>query len=510
MRRAIATLTIVLSFSACSKPKQQPALVYQAIPVERRDIVVSARANGTIQPDTTVEVKSQASGEVLQVKVESGQIVKSGDLMVRIDPRIPKNNVDQAESALEVAQARMENAKTQLGRSEALFKSQSITQTEYDQSALDYATAKAGVVTARVNLQNAQITLDQTDVRAPTTGTIIELDVERGQVISSPISTVGGGTVLLKMADLNLVQVSALVDETDIGKIQSGLRTSVVVDAYPNRQFDGRVLKIEPQATVSQNVTMFPVLIRIDNHEGLLRPGMNTEVQIHVGRRDSVLAVPNTALRTQKDMASAADVLGLSLSDVQAQLAQGAPVAGDSAKSQSVAAAAGANTMTLPNGRVVPLPAGVTEQQVRAIFQKRMSGQEPTADERALLRKVFQAGNGGGGGSGGGGLGAGGGDAARPASDPRFGGRFVVFVRRQGKPVAVNVTTGLTDLDYSEVVSGLSESDSVLVLPSASLVQSQKEMTQRFQRVTGGGGIPGMRSQTSSGSTTPAATPARP
>jgi hypothetical protein len=141
-----------------------------------------------------------------------------------------------------------------------------------------------------------------------------------------------------------------------------------------------------------------------------------------------------------------------------------------------------------------------------------MAGQEPTADERALLRKVFQAAGGGGGG----GLGAGGGsaDAARPTSDPRFGGRFVVFVRRQGKPVAVNVTTGLTDLDYSEVVSGLSESDSVLILPSASLVQSQKEMNQRFQRVTGGGGIPGMRSQTQSGSSTPATppatTPARP
>jgi HlyD family secretion protein len=504
MRRLLSALTIA-TLSACAKAKAPAASVYQAIAVERRDIIVSARANGTIQPDTTVEVKSQASGEVLQVKVETGEIVKAGALMVRIDPRIPKNNVDQAQSNLEVAQAKLENAKTQLGRSEALFKSQSITQTEYDQSALDYATAKAGVVSARVNLQNAQITLDQTDVRAPSTGTIIELDVERGQVISSPISTVGGGTVLLKMADLNLVQVSALVDETDIGKIQSGLRTTVTVDAFPNRQFDGRVLKIEPQATVSQNVTMFPVLIRIDNHEGLLRPGMNTEVQIHVGRRDSVLAVPNTALRTQKDMASAADVLGLSLADVQAQLAQAGPAPSDSAKSQPVAAPAGVNSVTLPNGRVVPLPAGVTEQQVQAALRKRMSGQEPTADERALLRKVFQAG--GGLGAGGGGEGGGGGDRARQGSDPRFGGRFVVFVRRQGQPLAVNVTTGLTDLDYSEVLSGLTESDSVLILPSASLVQSQKEMTQRMQRVTGGGGIPGMNAQAPSGGKAPAAAP---
>ena len=119
---------------------------------------------------------------------------------------------------------------------------------------------------------------------APITGTIIEKTVERGQVISSPTSDVGGGTVLLKMADLNLVQVRTLVDETDIGKIQAGQRATVTVDAYPNRPFEGTVLKIEPQAETEQNVTMFPVLVRIENRNGLLRPGMNAEVEIHVGR----------------------------------------------------------------------------------------------------------------------------------------------------------------------------------------------------------------------------------
>jgi HlyD family secretion protein len=473
--------------------------VYQALPVERRDIVVSARANGTIQPDTTVEVKSQASGEVLQVLVQTGQVVARGDLMVRIDPRIPKNNVDQAASQLEVAKARLVNAQTQKDRSDALLKSQSITQTEFDQSVLDYATAKAGVVTAQVNLQNAQITLDQTEVRAPTTGTIIELDVERGQVISSPISTVGGGTVLLKMADLNLVQVSTLVDETDIGKIQPGLRSSVTVDAYPNKPFDGTVLKIEPLATVQQNVTMFPVLIRIRNQDGLLKPGMNSDVEIHIGRRDSVLAVPNSALRTTRDVSSAAEVLGLTMEEVQAQLAQSAAAPpGDSARTAAVPAGAkpSGNTMTMPDGRTIPLPEGVTEAQVRAAFQKRMSGGEPTAEERALLRKVFQGMGGRPGGAGGG--------ARQSSADPTLGGKYIVFVRRQGKPFAVNVSTGLTDLDYSEVVHGLTEQDSVLILPSASLIQSQKEFTERIQRVTGGGGIPGMTNASGSKSAAPA------
>jgi HlyD family secretion protein len=496
--RATALVALALA-AACTKEEAPVLAVYQALPVERRDIVVSARASGTVQPDTTVEVKSQASGEVLQVRVQTGQVVKAGDLLVNIDPRIPKNNVDQAQSNLEVAQARLLNATTQKERSDALYKSQSITQTEYDQAVLDYATAKAGVVSARVNLQNAQITLDQTDVRAPSSGTIIELDIERGMVISSPTSTVGGGTVLLKMADLNLVQVSTLVDETDIGKIRPGLRTSVTVDAYPNTPFEGQVLKIEPLATTSQNVTMFPVLVRIENRNGLLRPGMNSDVEIHVGRRDSVVAVPNAALRTSRDVSSAAEVLGLTMDEVTSQLAQSAP-GRDSAKVETVAAATPAgNTMTLPSGQTVALPEGVTEAQIKAIMQKRMSGGEVTAAERAVLRKAF-AGMGGGGGAG---------RPRQSSGDASSGGKYIVFVRQAGKPYARNITTGLTDLDYSEVVSGLQEGDSVLVLPSASLVTAQKEATERIQRVTGGGGIPGMTSGTAAKPTTtaPAARP---
>jgi HlyD family secretion protein len=498
-------LLLVLAV-ACGKADTPPATVYQAVAVERRDIVVSARASGTIQPDTTVEVKSQASGEVLGVRVETGQLVRAGQLMIQIDPRIPRNNMDQAQANLDVAQARLENAKTQLERSAALLKSQSITQTEYDQAFLDHATAKAGVVNARVTLQNAEITLDQTDVRAPITGTIIEVGVERGQVISSPISTVGEGTVLLRMADLNNVQVSTLVDETDIGKIRPGLRATVTVDAYPNQPFEGSVLKIEPQATVQQNVTMFPVLVRIQNREGLLKPGMNAEVEIHVGRREGVLAVPNAALRTTRDVGSAAGVLGLSAEAVQQQLAsapgdttqRSAGVAGKAAEPPAGTPASGA-TMTMPGGRTITLPAGVTEERVRALIAKRRAGEQLTGAEQATLRKVFQ------------GMGNGGGrQGAAGARDGSFAGRYIVFVRQDGKPVARNVNTGLTDLDYTEVTSGLAESDSVLVLPSASLVQEQKEFTERVQRMTGGGGIPGMSSQNQSGSKAPTTTPGRP
>jgi HlyD family secretion protein len=269
-------------------------------------------------------------------------------------------------------------------------------------------------------------------------------------VISSPTRDVGGGTVLMKMADLGLVQVRTLVDETDIGKIQVGQRATVTVDAFPNRPFEGSVLKIEPQAQTEQNVTMFPVLVRIDNRGGLLRPGMNSEVEVHVGQREGVLAVPNSALRTQRDVGSAAQVLGLAAEEVQRELA---------------AQRAGASQVVLQDS-------GTAERAT-------MGG----SDGRGGARPEHGA------------SGRGGGMPRGEAMDATSGGRYIVFVKRADGPKAVWIRTGLTDLDYSEVVEGLQPSDSVLVLPSASLVQSQQETQERINRVTGGGGVPGMQQQ---------------
>ncbi len=228
------------------------------------------------------------------------------------------------------------------------------------------------------------------------------------------------------MANLALVQVKALVDETDIGKIRPGLPSTVTVAAYPNRPFEGTVLKIEPQSVTEQNVTMFPVLVSVENRVGLLRPGMNCEVEIHVGRREGVLAIPNAALRTSRDVASAAAVLGLSEARVQEQLEPPTP---------PVVAAAASEAAT-PNDA----PTGGTD------------------------------------------------------SDLLFGGDYIVFALRAGHPTPVRVRTGLTDLDHSEVLGGLTEDDAVLVLPSASLVRSQQSFKERISRVTGDG-LPGVRSR---------------
>jgi HlyD family secretion protein len=478
-------LTLLALASGCKKPT--PQVVYQAVPVERRDIIVNAQAAGAIQADTTVEVKSKASGEVLKLNAETGQLIKQGTLLVHIDPRNAKNALAQAQANLDVAQAKLSNATSQKRRADELFKTQAITEQEHDSALLDYSDAKSQVVNARVAVDNARIQLEDTDIRAPVTGTIIELDIERGTVIASATSNVSGGTTLLKMANLDLIQVNTLVDETDVGKIQPGQDATVTVDAFPNRTFDGEVLKIEPQAQVQQNVTVFPVLVRIHNENGLLRPGMNTEVEIHVGQRDSVLAVPNAALRTQRDVASAAGVLGLAPDDVQKELAATAGQAGSSA---------GASPHPGGEGG----PADSVARGARDTTRR-----TPGDSTRRFSRDSAQAGAGRPAGASGQGQRGFGGQAAgqrgvgglrRARGTDASGGRYIVFVKRNGRPAPVWIRTGLTDLDYSEVVRGLAQGDSVYILPSASLVQSQQDLKQRVNQITGGGGVPGMRQTT--------------
>jgi len=508
-----AVVVLLAAVMACHKKQANPS--YEAVPVERRNIVVSASASGAIEPVLTVDVKSKASGEIIGMNVQTGDDVKAGQLLASIDPRIPRNNLAQAQANLAVAQAQLSNAKAQLARSDTLFKAQAITQTEYDTAKLDYANANAAVIRAQSDLENARDRMTDTKLQAPLAGTIIAKNVELGTVISSPTTDVGGGTVLFKMANLDTVQIRALVDETDIGKVQPGLLASISVDAYANRPFEGAVLKIEPQATVQQNVTMFNVLVRIPNPNHLLKPGMNTEVEIHVGQRQNALAVPNAALRTQRDVASAAQVLGLDPQQVQQQLAAAQPASAQTSRDSAslggtatrgdttkpVGAAAG-NTMTTPDGRTIQLPPGVTEAMVRSAFQKRMSGQQLTPAEQNVMtamRAAFQRGGGGGGG------GAGGGGMRRAGGDVSS---YIVFALRKGQPTPVQIRTGLSDLDYIEVLSGLTEQDTVLVLPSASLLNAQRDMQQRMRTI---GGLPGVQQQQpTTTQQRPQATPTRP
>ena len=318
MKQIFAILAILI-LGACAEPVDVEP-IYDAAGVERRTLEVAVSSAGIVEPLATVEVKSKASGEVLDVLVETGDTIEEGSLMVSIDPRIVRNRLAQSDAELQAAISRREIAVTQKKRVESLVGNGTLTQSDLEQATLDLANAQAQVVAARVSVENARIAVDDTDIRAPITGTIINKPVEIGQVISSPTQDFAGGTLLMQMADLSAVQIRSLVDETDIGKIRPGMEAKVSVAAYPNQPFPGEVLKIEPQAVIEQNVTMFAVLVSIQNPDGLLMPGMNAEVEVSIARAEDAMTIPVMALRTNRDLESTAFILDRSVEDIRSEL----------------------------------------------------------------------------------------------------------------------------------------------------------------------------------------------
>ena len=563
------------SFAACSGKKAAGVPIPTAI-IERRDIVVDASATGTVEPINVVEVKSKASGQITQMPVETGTMVKPGDLIVQLDTRDVKNQYDQAVADVRAAEARLQVSESQKKRSDDLFQSRIVTAQEHETAALDYANAQAQVVRARTNLDLAQQRLEDATVRAPIVGTIIEKTVSLGQVITSGTNSLGGGTTLVKMADLNQVRVRALVTEADIGTIQPGLAATVTVDAYPDRPFRGAVEKIEPQAVVQQSVTMFPVLVTLSNLEGLLKPGMNGEVSILIDRRDDVLAVPNDAIRNVREAATAATALGLDPDSVQASIrSQMASMGGGFGGGAGGPGGAGMATNRTPNvsrGEVLlamnddqggQQPGGrqrdgqfrnqmpeVTDKEceaVRAAFAKHpdaeqklaalrtrvQSGEIDFQQMRAESQKVYEAagvdariagacrmrerqraGDGPAAPQGAaqaerapaGNRNASGAtqrdrgssaDRGSGVSTPVQAGEFsarrarpsLVFVAENGTFAPRIVRLGVGNFDYTEVVSGLKEGESVALLAAAAMQARREEQNNRIRNM---GGMPGM------------------
>jgi HlyD family secretion protein len=238
--------------------------------------------------------------------------------------------------------------------------------------------------------------------------------------------------MLMQMADLSAVQIRSLVDETDIGKVRPGMTASVLVAAYPNQPFPGEVVKIEPQAVVEQNVTMFAVLVSIQNPDGLLMPGMNAEVEISIVRSENVMTIPVMALRTNRDLATTATVLGRSEDDIRNALSGGEPgVAANTSKDEAA------------------------------------GGRPPERDGRSRRPS-----------------------GSRTSTDYRFGGEFWVVIDSDEQEIR-KVRTGVTDLNNVEIVSGLDESERVLVLPSSHLIETQQDLQNFINRRMGG--VPGIK-----------------
>lgn len=311
-KNLFAMLCIAFILSACSsEDKSEQTTFYKKETVEQKNLELTIEASGVIEAISSVEIKSKASGEILYLGAEVGDYIEKGSMLGQIDQRTPTNILDQSKSDLEAAKVRLENAESQYKRGKELHSQGSVSEKDFEDIQESLAQAKSTLVRTQVTYDNAKIALDDTVVRSPVDGTIISRPVEVGQVISSPTAAVGGGTVLMTMADLSKVRVRALVDEIDVGRVSIGQVVSIKVAAYRDKEFFGTVAKIEPLAKIEQNVTTFPVLIDINNDDNLLLLGMNTDVVIEVLNKDVSISVPTMSLRTRKDIYSAALILDI-------------------------------------------------------------------------------------------------------------------------------------------------------------------------------------------------------
>jgi HlyD family secretion protein len=472
MIKRIAVLAVSVASVACSTGESAPVAAFQTAQAQRGNLRITAEATGTVEPIRTVEVKSKAGGEILEMLVDVGDEVQPGTLLARIDPRDVQNRYNQAEADLEVARASMENARAQFQRNEELLAAGVITQQEFESSNLQYANAQANLIKAQTNFDLAELQLNDVTIRAPLAGTILTRNVEEGSVIQSASGNVSGGTALFTMAALASMRVRTLVDETDMGDLRAGMAAVVTVEAYPDQIFRGEIEKIEPQAVVQQNVTMFPVIVTLDNSSGLLKSGMNAEVEILVDQANDVILIPNNTVVTMQDAMAAAAALGLDTDNLDMASLRARPAA-----TTGGAGAAGDSTGARPGG-------AVSMDSLRARMQRGEISQDSL---RALAAAFRQA----GGAQGGQGARAAGGfqRGGQAVTNPRAPRPAVVFVMNaQGQPEPRAVTIALNDWDNTQVVAGLEEGEEIAVIGAAQLQAAQAEQLARMRERMGGSG----------------------
>lgn len=333
--------------------------------IERRDMARFVEAVGVVQPAFVLEVKSKASGEIVSMPYQEGDRVEAGALLVELLPVDEERNLrkqraavlaaeaqlvkarnevkiarlqlevsrEQAASRLERAKVDHEVATADLARRQNLFARDLVSQRELDDArraaeqaeaelevaqsqvrALkltelqiearrqDAALQQAALQREEVNLEVAELRLAETRIHAPMEGLVLSRPVERGQIIASGISNVNGGTTLMSLADVTALFLEAQVDESDIGGIQVGLEAELAAEAYPDETFAGVVERVAPQGVDDQNVTVFPVRVRLGSRAvQRLKPGMNATARIVVERRPGALVVPAKAIRRQGD-----------------------------------------------------------------------------------------------------------------------------------------------------------------------------------------------------------------
>jgi HlyD family secretion protein len=289
---------------------------YQTAVVERGNVVSRVSTSGTLQAVVTVDVGSQVSGRILDLYADFKSLVKKGERIAKIDPALFQASVVQAQANVQASRANVtrltvtaDDAERQAKRAEEVYAQRLISETERDNAVATARAARAAVdqavgqlAQARASLSQAETNLRYTDILSPTDGVVISRAVNKGQTVAASLQA----PVIFTIAqDLRAMEVHTNVAESDIGRLQKGMRVSFTVDAYPGEPFRGSIRDIRNAPQIVQNVVTYDAVIDVANNDLKLKPGMTATVSVITDRRRDVLSVPNAALRFRPEGAPA-------------------------------------------------------------------------------------------------------------------------------------------------------------------------------------------------------------
>lgn len=287
---AIAALAVWL----LSGGKKEEKITFDTAAVAPANIMNSITATGTIEPVTSVTVGTQVSGIVSKLFVDYNSVVKKGQVIAELDKTNLMSQLNTAKTQLATAQSQLNYQTANYKRYKTLFEKGLVAADDFDNAKLSYTQAKEQVVSAKEEVQRAQTNLGYATITSPIDGVVLSKSVEEGQTVAASFSTPELFTIA---QDLTNMQVVADVDEADIGDVKEGERVSFTVDAYPDDIFEGEVKQVRQEATTTNNVVTYEVVISAPNADLKLKPGLTANVTIYTAERKGVLSVPSKALR---------------------------------------------------------------------------------------------------------------------------------------------------------------------------------------------------------------------
>ena len=287
---AIAALAVWL----LSGGKKEEKITFDTAAVAPANIMNSITATGTIEPVTSVTVGTQVSGIVSKLFVDYNSVVKKGQVIAELDKTNLMSQLNTAKTQLATAQSQLNYQTANYKRYKTLFEKGLVAADDFDNAKLSYTQAKEQVASAKEEVQRAQTNLGYATITSPIDGVVLSKSVEEGQTVAASFSTPELFTIA---QDLTNMQVVADVDEADIGDVKEGERVTFTVDAYPDDTFKGEVKQVRQEATTTNNVVTYEVVISAPNADLKLKPGLTANVTIYTAERKGVLSVPSKALR---------------------------------------------------------------------------------------------------------------------------------------------------------------------------------------------------------------------